>query len=121
MLTFEKRELQQNAQHVDSDQLIAGTDYYMVSYAADDFSIPVMESLIFLGVNIVGEEEKDMSYLYFQDAESYRDGVRMNEKPESGTYNLYRFTPDQLDMIYEFERALDELLKCSIQRNKNKR
>ncbi|MBT2119744.1 hypothetical protein KK141_21675 [Dyella sp. LX-66] len=115
-LTFEKREIDFYAQHVTYDELTVGDDYYMISYADGDCKIPVMESLIYLGKNIVGLDSAET--LYFQDAESYRAGVRVTDSPERGTYELHGLKPDQLDMIYDFERALEELMRCSMQRKK---
>jgi hypothetical protein len=116
MITFDKREIDLYAQHVTYDELTVGGDYYMISYADGDFRIPIMESLIYLGKDIVGDSPTET--LYLQDMESYRAGVRITDKPERGTYELYGLKPDQLDMLFDFERALEELMRCSMQREK---
>jgi hypothetical protein len=116
MLTFEKRELHRAAQHVSIDQLSLGTDYYMISYIDNEMKIPLIDSMIFIGTNVFGDENNET--LYFQDAESYLQGIRIDKQPDGTSGVVYSFGPDELTAIFEFERALEQFMKCSLKRNK---
>lgn len=72
-ITFDKREIPPYAQPIPSDQLIEGETYFHVLYADRDMKIPMISSLVYIGKNH-GDDE--VSTLYFQDARSYRTGMR---------------------------------------------
>ncbi|NII73988.1 hypothetical protein FHW84_002573 [Dyella sp. SG562] len=114
MPTFDKREIARAAEPVSSDELAIGDTYFSVTYADEDMKIPLMESMTFIGKNLGDHDETET--LYFQDAESYREGIRLSDDPEPGSCNFFFCGPDQLDAIFDFERALEELMRCSLRR-----
>jgi hypothetical protein len=114
-LQFEARELRDYAEPVLATSLKEGAVYWSVQYADEDILIPLMETLVFVGKNLDGNEA---DLLYFQDVESYRQGVRHGSKEEDmAKFHLRR--EQNLRHIFEFEQALEELLKCSLRRKRN--
>lgn len=86
-----------------------------VQYADENLLVPIIETLVFAGKNLDNEHAE---LLYFQNAESYRQGIRYGSaEAENATFQLAR--EDKVNHIFEYERALDELMKCSLKR-KNK-
>jgi hypothetical protein len=74
--------------------------------------VPVLEPLVFIGKNLA---ETDEGSFYFQDAQSHRQGVRF-ESGESEDASFYVQRHGELNHIFEYERALDILLSCSMRR-----
>lgn len=60
---------------------------------------------------------EDNGTLYFQDAKSHGDGIRFESAwPPNATF--YAQGEHEIQRIFEYERALDCLLVCSIRRSK---
>lgn len=112
-MRFEARELKSYAEPVKADELVEGQIYFSVQFVDRDLLIPVMETWAFAGRNLDPEEEGDL--LYFQDVESYREGVRYGSTAENGARFQVQDV-DQIKHIFIFERALEELMKCSLRR-----
>ena len=59
--------------------------------------------------------------MYFQDAESYLSGSR-RDSPDPDTDALFESFPEtetgEVSAIYEFENALDDLMRCALRRRK---
>lgn len=83
---FEGRELTTYAEPVSSSELREGEVYFAVNYVDDDMLIPVMETVVFIGRNL---EPDDVGQVYFQDVESYREGVRYGLDKEDGWANFH--------------------------------
>jgi hypothetical protein len=114
VITFEKRELPTAADPVRIEELKIGDTYFKVSYVDDDMTIPLVDSVVFIGLNLDGDEEDT---LYFQDVESYRSGIRISDtdvEPEDATF--YATQASTLLAMFDFEGALEELMRCSIRR-----
>src|SRR5438034_8625486 len=71
-MLFEARELKSYAAPVSADELEVGTVYFTVQFLDDKMLVPTVETLVFVGWNLGGDE----GVAYFQNAESHRDGVR---------------------------------------------
>ena len=122
-MLFEQRVLTPYGEPVHESALIVGEIYFSVKFVDDDMLVPIMETLVFIGRNI---EPGDKDRVYFQDVESYNDGVRLgtvepdrvNQEEEFASVSplFYKQSADQLAHIFEFERALDQLMKCSLRR-----
>lgn len=115
MITFEQRELPTAADPVRAEELKIGDTYFKVSYADADMTIPLVDSVVFIGFNLDGDEEDT---LYFQDVESYRSGVRITDtdvEPEDATF--YATQASTLHAMFDFQGALEDLMRCSIRRN----
>ena len=116
MIIFEQREIPAGAQPIPSDQLIVGETYFHVSYVDHDMKIPIVSSLVYVGKNF-GDDE--VSTLYFQDVESYLAGVRLtddNADPDSAWFESW--PEDSFHAVFDFEHALEQLMKCSLRRKK---
>jgi hypothetical protein len=112
-MRFEARDLKSYAEPVSATDLRVGEVYFNVQFEDDKLHIPVVEPLIFLGRNL---EEGDTDLLYFQDFESYAMGVRYASATEDDAAVFHGCGSDEINHIFEYERALDELLKCSLRR-----
>lgn len=114
-IRFEARDLPSYAEPVSADELVVGSTYFFVQYVDDEMLVPTVETVVYLGENLeAGEDNR----VYFQDIDSYKRGVRY-DSPGDGDYALFQTgSKDELGHVFQFERALDELLKCSIRRRK---
>ena len=107
-----ERELPPFAEPISAAALKEGSVYFAVQFLDDDLLTPVMEALVFLGKNLGSE---DMDQLHFQDAESYRDGVRSGSADAEEAI-FYVQSENELNHIFEYERAVDVLLRCLLKR-----
>lgn len=114
-MRFEPRELNDYAEPVSADDLNEGTVYFSVNYQDEELLIPILEPLVYVGRNL---NPSDMGQLYFQDADSYQRGVRHASLSEDDEAVFDICAEDAIGNIFEFERAVDELLKCSLRRRK---
>ena len=118
---FEERELKPYAEPVSASELREGTTYFAVNYVPDDMLIPIMETLVFIGRNL---DTGDVGKVYFQDVRSYRQGIRHDRDSSDEAYpsdvnaEIFCGPENQVSHIFEYERALDSLIKCSLRRMK---
>jgi hypothetical protein len=114
-LHFPGRDVPPYGEYASAASLVEGRVYYRLDYLDEQMTIPDMQPFIFIGRNL---DEGDEDYLYFQDAESYLDGVRYGDTTgkdseiEGEVHRVSSGTP----FIYEFEKALDRLLYLSLER-----
>jgi len=115
-MRFEERELKPYAEPVSSSELREGVVYFAVQFVDEEMLIPTMEPLVFIGRNLNPE---DVGQLYFQDAGSYRQGLRHTSATgEDDSATLYQQAEAQVSHIFEYDRALDALMACSLRRQK---
>jgi hypothetical protein len=119
-MIFESRELKPWADFVPISDLKVGAVYFHLLYLDDDMLIPEMEPLIFIGRNLHAD---DVDRVYFQDLDSYGEGRRYDDKsetpPDTQDEVLIQSFPEktgQVSAIYEFESALECLMRCSLRR-----
>jgi hypothetical protein len=74
--------------------------------------VPELDPLVFIGQNL---ESGDSGRLYFQDAASYVSGIRYG----SGGKAEIHVVEENAPFVFEFERALDVLLRCSLLRRQS--
>ena len=77
--------------------------------------VPELDPLVFIGRNL---EPGDSGRLYFQDADSYRSGNRYGkrgDRKDGGEIKIH-VVEENVPFVFEFERALDVLLRCSLKR-----
>ena len=117
-MRFEGRELRPFATFVPARDLKEGTVYFATHYLDEKMLLPIMRPLVFIGKNL---EPGDAGRVYFQDAESYRSGSR-RDSPDADTDALFESFPEgktgDVSAIYEYEDALDELMRCALRRRK---
>ena len=113
-LHFPARELKPYAEYAEAGELVIGKTYFAVHFVDKEMLVPEMRPLVFVGRDF---EPEDDGILYFQDAESYIAGVRYDST--GGHEDVEFHTVDEdTPLVCEFERALDSLLRCSIEREK---
>jgi hypothetical protein len=117
---IDARTIPDHAEPVEAGDLKEGLIYFAVQYMDSRMRVPQVEALVFLGRNLV---PGDVGQFYFQDAGSHREGVRFgapasNQDPAATFYQQHE---KELKHIFEFDRALDELLRCSSRRTTERR
>lgn len=111
---FAKRTLKPHAEPVTANKLREGHVYFSVTYADDDMQIPIMETLVFVGANLYpGDRER----VYFQDIGSHRNGVRYDSENPDVAARFFVCPKDKLKHFFEYEQALEELMRCSLRRS----
>ena len=117
-IRFEARDLNPWADPVTVDILKEGEVYFSVQFADDDMLIPIMETWVFAGRKLDPDDVDDR--LYFQDVESYLNGVRYDTAAsENAEFQVP--TEKNIKHIFEFEKALEVLMRCSLARRKASR
>lgn len=113
-MEIEAHDLQPHAEPVSAAELRIGEVYFAVNYVDNEMLTPVMETLVFIGRNL---EPEDVGQAYFQDVESYQEGVPYSWNSENeGSASFTCGSQTELNHIFQLEQALDELLRCSIRR-----
>ena len=112
---FEGRELTSHGNPVSSTELQEGEIYFAVNYVDDEMLIPIMRTLVFIGRDL---EPKDAGQVYFQDVESYREGFRYGSEVTDEWASFESGSENELGHIFQFERALESLMCCSLRRNR---
>jgi len=114
-MQFEARELKSYASPVTADALKQGEVYFSVQFADENMLIPIVETWAFVGKGLDPEDTEH--HLYFQDVESYLHGVRYGSPgAEDATFQVS--LEGSTNHIFEYEQALEELMKCSLRRSK---
>jgi hypothetical protein len=102
------------AESVSPHELQIGAVYFSVQFVDDDLLIPVVEPLVFIGRELMRD---DSGILYFQDAESYRDGVRFESSSSEDT-SFVAQDENEVKHIFKYDQALEVLQGCSLRRKK---
>jgi hypothetical protein len=110
-LHFAGRDLKPYGEPVTPQDLREGHVYFGVQFVDQELLIPTVEPVVFIGRDL----EAEAPGMYFQDAESYRDGLRYgSEEARHGNATFYAQT--NVKHIFDYERALDQMLACSMRR-----
>ena len=112
-MRFEARDLKEYAEPISVGALEVGVTYFSVQFVDERGLIPVMETLVFVGRDVA---EDGQVLLRFQDVESYHAGVQF-DAPDTADAVFYSQPADHVKHIFEFDKALDRLLACSIRRS----
>lgn len=117
-MRFEARDLKPYASPVTANTLKQGEVYFSVQFADERMLIPIVGTWAFVGKGLDPEDKE--RHLYFQDLESYRQGVRYGSVgAENAIFQVA--LEGSTKHIFEYEQALEELLKCSLRRGKQSR
>lgn len=114
-MRFEERELKPYAEPVSANKLKEGSIYFFLGYVDDEMLIPGLEPVVFVGRNLDPEDEERV---YFQDLDSYRRGVRYDSATKGDDATFYTGSENEEGHVFEYERALDQLMLCSLKRRK---
>jgi hypothetical protein len=115
-LHFEGRDLKPFGEFVSDADLVEGETYFAVHFVDDSMRVPEVRALVFIGRD---RNLGDAGRLYFQDAASYLAGVRYDAATgeEDAEFHV---VAEQTPFVFEFERALDVLLRCSLDRQRKR-
>jgi len=113
-MRIEARELKPFTEPVLSNELQEGRTYFSLTYADEDMLIPILTPLVFVGRNLADGQ----AALYFQDIDSYRQGIRIDSTDEDRSATFDICLENEIIHIFTYEYALDELLHCSLRRKK---
>jgi hypothetical protein len=113
---FKERDLPSHGEPVSAAELREGSVYFSVHYADDELLIPTMETLVFIGRDL---EPGDSGQVYFQDIDSYKAGVRFEMPTEGGPARFSTGSEAEVSHIFEYEQALEELMRCSVRRRQH--
>ncbi len=115
-MRFESRELKPYAEPVTANVLKEGEVYFSVQYADEDLLVPIIETWVYAGKKLDAEDVEE--HLYFQDVGSYHEGIRYSSAtPEKAQFQLA--TEQGLNHLFEYEHALNELMRCSLRRRES--
>jgi len=109
---FERNNLKDYAEPVSAKILQVGTVYFSVQFADYEMLIPIVQPWIFLGPNLSAEKRG----LYFQDFGSHSRGIRFSSARKNQRHFFQIASPQGINHIFEFERALDMLILCALRR-----
>ena len=88
-MRFESREIKPYSVPVKGSELKVGEVYFRISYMDEYMHYPVMETLVFIGrdldLDIIDKDPDlgDRVQVYFQDYESYAEGIRIDTLPKN--------------------------------------
>ena len=115
-MRFEERELKPFAEPVPVSKLMQGSVYFLVSYIDDQLLMPTVKPLVYIGENLDAGNVGHISY--FQEVPSYRQGIRRDSPSKVGVATFFTASEGKMPPIFEYENALDELLRCALRRRK---
>jgi hypothetical protein len=112
-MRFDARELVPWAEPLTSSDLQEGATCFMVQFVDEQGLVPEMRPVVFAGIDLASEGQ---GMLYFQDYDSYHQGVRYSAPrgDDGGTFDMC--LPADMGFVFDYEHALDVLLRCSLQR-----
>ena len=99
---------------VSASQLEVGKIYFIVAYTGTGLLWPEIDSLIYLGENVTGD---DPATLFFQDANSYSS---LGPFPQIVNEDIYVLTtgPEPPPNLFELNGVLDELSRCAARQSR---
>jgi len=123
IVRFDARDLDDVAQPVEPQDLRNGETYFSLTFEDDNLCVPHMEPVVFIGRNL---EPGDVDRVYFQDFDSFRRGIPYGfGDPVTSSNNqsadFFAGAEDETNHIFEFDKALDVLLICSVRRRRVRR
>jgi hypothetical protein len=111
-LLFESRDLPPNPEPLPTRSLVKGHTYFLLEYLDEGQLTPLMDTVVFIGRNLGGEENK----LYFQDRTSSEEGIAY-DSPDLPDWATVRIDPEETSThIFDLQGALEELMRCSLRR-----
>jgi hypothetical protein len=112
LLHFEERELNQDPEPLSAALLREESAYFSVNFVDRAMLYPALEALIYIGRDL---DNVDYDELYFQDADSYVKGARYQVTKAPHKARILLESAKQ-PWVFDYERALDLLMACSLRR-----
>ena len=113
---FEGRNLPEYAEPVSATDLREGEIYFAVNYVDADMLVPTMETIVFIGRNL---EPGDVGQVYFQDIDSHREGVVYDGNVNDAAAKFQMGSENEINHIFDYEHAVEELMRCLTRRRKS--
>ena len=101
LLYFPAHELKPYGQPVSARDLQEGKVYFAVTFVDDRMCIPLIETLVFVGKDL---EPEDQMAFYFQDVESFLEGVRWGTSDELAQFQKH--PENAVGHIFSYDEAL---------------
>jgi hypothetical protein len=114
-MRFEERELKPYSESVSAAGLKEGSVYFAVNYVDDEMLIPTLEPFVFVGRDLDFGDDRQV---YFQDVASYREGIRHDSDGSNDQARFWSGSEKEINQIFEYESAMDELMRCALRRRK---
>ena len=111
---FPATELPPYGEPVSPDEMRVGQVYFSLHFLDKDLLVPCLQPLIFLGVDLDGENKNER---YFQDFNSHRAGVRYGGRRDGESACFEVCGPDGGNHIFDYEHALRLLMLCGLTRH----
>ena len=115
-ILFGSRRLKQYSTPVRTMDLKTNTVYFSLNFFDKDLLIPCLRPVIFVGQNLNPHDRG--AVFYFQDLESHIQGLRYDHTKRTKSTYFYSGSEGELNYIFEYERGLEELMKCSLRRKR---
>ena len=112
-MLFEQREVNPYAEPVPVNELEVSGVYFSVTFCDQEMLIPAMETLVYIGRDL---ESGDVAQFYFQDIDSFQRGVQYGSVNQEEQATFYIYPEEELSHVFDYERALDILMVCSMRR-----
>ena len=81
--------------------------YFTVTFVDEKGLVPEMRPVVFVGIDLANDGQ---GQLYFQDYDSYHQGVRYSAPLADDSCKFEVFLPNDVGFVLDYERALDVLL-----------
>lgn len=111
---FDGRDLKPYSEPVLNAEIQEGAVYFAITFVDQEMLIPLVETLVFIGRNL---EPGDIGKVYFQDVQSYREGIPYGGD-EDDVAEFQTGSENELSHIFAYERALEVLMRCSLNRKR---
>lgn len=96
---------------METRQFSVGNPYYLVTYADEQLSVPVIETYFYLGTNIFADESTDDPCWYFQIADSYLEDGPFKKGNGMSADVLLTAGADMLDSFVDVDELPGALSK----------
>jgi hypothetical protein len=103
---------QRSVELLKAAQLVKDEVYFSVSYVDDQRLIPVLKAYEFAGRDLVAG---DSGQLYFQTLDPIRRERQRNKSARDDDAG-YHVESEEAPRLFEYEQALEELMRCSLRR-----
>jgi hypothetical protein len=116
-MIFPERQLLKYATPVRASELVVGKEYFIAHFVDAEMLIPEVRAIVFIGTDT---PENGSDEFVFQDASSFLDGIKPDDATEDQSVHLFTCPASGLSSIYDFDAALDVLLRCALNRTARK-
>ena len=113
--TFPETVLKPYAEPAAASEMKKGRVYFACHFMDEEMFVPILTPMIYLGNLDPNEPELRL----FQNFDSFRCEVRYPEDYSGHEDSFEWYGPDEGKHIFEFDRALETLMRCAIRRKES--